>query len=431
MAKIKTEQLETLVAADVSDFDTEVANNSAVTANTAKVTNADQTAAQVPFTPAGNIAATDVQAAIQELDTEKGTGDVSKVGTPVDNQIGVWTGDGTIEGDANFTFDGVDLILKDGIDMVIGHTNHVTIGNNSAMQILGTSAADTSLTIGRWTATTATSPNLRFFKSRNPVIGSNTIVIDSSRVGEISYYADDGVDNNTEIANSFVEVDDTSPAAGDIGAAYVWNSMSGGGTASTEKMRLAADGTLTVGGNEVIDASDTNYVKLAAVTATATELNVLDGITATTAELNYTDGVTSNIQTQLNAKAPTASPTLTGTTTVDRIDYDQGVGTVSALGNLGATETIDWATATHFSGNLDSNITFTNSNSVTGQSITLYLTYSGAQRTITWPTTTWLDNATGAAPTAPAASGNVLVVTLQNIGGTIYGSATGDYAVYA
>jgi hypothetical protein len=35
-----------------------------------------------------------------------GGGDVTKVGTPVDNQIGVWTGDGTIEGDANFTWDG-------------------------------------------------------------------------------------------------------------------------------------------------------------------------------------------------------------------------------------------------------------------------------------------------------------------------------------
>jgi hypothetical protein len=36
------------------------------------------------------------------------------------------------------------------------------------------------------------------------------------------------------------------------------------------------------------------------VTATATELNVLDGITASTAELNYCDGVTSNIQEQIN-----------------------------------------------------------------------------------------------------------------------------------
>ena len=40
-----------------------------------------------------------------------------------------------------------------------------------------------------------------------------------------------------------------------------------------------------------------------AVTATATEINLLDGVTATTAELNHTDGVTSNIQTQIDAKA--------------------------------------------------------------------------------------------------------------------------------
>ena len=38
------------------------------------------------------------------------------------------------------------------------------------------------------------------------------------------------------------------------------------------------------------------------LTATSTELNVLDGITASTAELNYTDGVTSAIQTQIDLK---------------------------------------------------------------------------------------------------------------------------------
>ena len=38
----------------------------------------------------------------------------------------------------------------------------------------------------------------------------------------------------------------------------------------------------------------------AELTATTTELNILDGVTATTAELNYLDGVTSNIQTQLS-----------------------------------------------------------------------------------------------------------------------------------
>jgi len=34
-----------------------------------------------------------------------GSGDVTKVGTPVNNQVGVWTGDGTIEGDTALTFD--------------------------------------------------------------------------------------------------------------------------------------------------------------------------------------------------------------------------------------------------------------------------------------------------------------------------------------
>lgn len=39
------------------------------------------------------------------------------------------------------------------------------------------------------------------------------------------------------------------------------------------------------------------------------------GVTATAAELNFVDGVTSAIQTQLNAKAPLASPALTGVPT--------------------------------------------------------------------------------------------------------------------
>ena len=38
--------------------------------------------------------------------TVSGSGDVVKVGTPVDNEIGVWTGDGTLEGDTNFTWNG-------------------------------------------------------------------------------------------------------------------------------------------------------------------------------------------------------------------------------------------------------------------------------------------------------------------------------------
>lgn len=41
--------------------------------------------------------------------TPSGSGDVSKVGTPVNNQVGVWTGDGTLEGASSLTYDGTDL----------------------------------------------------------------------------------------------------------------------------------------------------------------------------------------------------------------------------------------------------------------------------------------------------------------------------------
>lgn len=52
-----------------------------------------------------------------------GGGDVSKVGTPANNQIGVWTGDGTIEGDADLTWDGSDLTVTGG--MTLTDTNPV------------------------------------------------------------------------------------------------------------------------------------------------------------------------------------------------------------------------------------------------------------------------------------------------------------------
>lgn len=47
-----------------------------------------------------------------------GSGDVSKVGTPVDNQIGVWTGDGTIEGTAGLSYDGLNFLVTGDIGSI-------------------------------------------------------------------------------------------------------------------------------------------------------------------------------------------------------------------------------------------------------------------------------------------------------------------------
>jgi hypothetical protein len=55
---------------------------------------------------------------------------------------------------------------------------------------------------------------------------------------------------------------------------------------------------------------------IGSATITEAELEVLDGATLTTTELNYVDGVTSAIQTQLDAKAPLATPTFTTSITI-------------------------------------------------------------------------------------------------------------------
>ncbi len=54
-----------------------------------------------------------VEADISDLQSY-GFGDVTKVGTPVDNQVGVWTGDGTIEGTTGLTYDGATLVVSGG-----------------------------------------------------------------------------------------------------------------------------------------------------------------------------------------------------------------------------------------------------------------------------------------------------------------------------
>lgn len=118
-------------------------------------------------------------------------------------------------------------------------------------------------------------------------------------------------------------------------------------------------------------------------------------------------------------------------TGVGKLDYSFAAGGVSALGNLGATEAIDWSTATTFTGTLDSDLTVTHTNELSGQKITLFLSYDGtAQRTVTWSDVdTWIDGVDGTAPTTPSASGQVLVVTMIFVGTTCYASATGNYSV--
>ena len=66
------------------------------------------------------------------------------------------------------------------------------------------------------------------------------------------------------------------------------------------------------------------------VSATATELNILDGATLSTVELNYVDGVTSNIQDQLDNKEAKDSTILKQSNVVDNVESVSAIYPLSA-----------------------------------------------------------------------------------------------------
>jgi hypothetical protein len=114
-----------------------------------------------------------------------------------------------------------------------------------------------------------------------------------------------------DVASDLTDHENATEAHGATGAVV--------GTTNTQSLSNKTisyvDNTITVQVANVSDltASAAELNTLDGITASTSELNLLDGVTATTTELNYVDGVTSGIQSQLNDKAPLASPALTGT----------------------------------------------------------------------------------------------------------------------
>ena len=111
---------------------------------------------------------------------------------------------------------------------------------------------------------------------------------------------------------------------------------------------------LVTGGSDLTesDIPSLHLSKISDITATASEVNVLDGITVSTSELNSVDGVSGNIQEQLNAKANSSDLASVATSG----DYND-LSNTPTIGNGTLTVQKNNTTIDTFSANSTSNTT--------------------------------------------------------------------------
>jgi len=201
------------------------------------------------------------------------------------------------------------------------------------------------------------------------------------------------------------------------------------GTSEASKVVTAdANGDVTIADGaydfDVASHDGTNGLLLGGtlVTATATELNLIDGYTGTTAELNTLDVTTQG--TAEASKAVTSDGSLVtnfADGVVQRPEMKDYSETKTAL-VAAASIAIDMTYGNVFTITPDQNTTFTFTNpSPTGKScaFTLIWTQGGSDRTIAWPAS--VDWAGGTVPDVTSGSGKIDIYTFFTLdAGTIW-----------
>lgn len=167
-------------------------------------------------------------------------------------------------------------------------------------------------------------------------------------------------------------------------------------------------------GGEIDSKATISSLSDLSITATASELNIMDGVTATAAELNYLDIATLGLTAA--SKAVTADAN--GVVSFDNGTIEEST-TITSSSNAA---TINLRDGNVFEHDLTENVTYTFSNpaaSGRASAFVLKVIQDSSARTITWPGS--VDWAAATAPTLTATNNGVDVFGFLTIdGGTTY-----------
>lgn len=208
-------------------------------------------------------------------------GDVSKVGTPANNELGVWTGDGTIEGESNLTFNGTELDVTGNVNVT--GSFHISDTNNISRWSEGLH--------GDFTRVYDTGDN----RAQIALVPNGTPTFTRARIlVALTDMVSDAVNYETAFISSRADTNE------------FWIGSEAGGTGTVRPLRIKA------GTNNAINILADGKVGIAKDAPTVA-LDVIGAIAATSTITGSNLSGTNTGDQDLSSLAPKSSPTFTGT----------------------------------------------------------------------------------------------------------------------